>query len=114
MHNRNRSMRGKFMSEKQTPNTRGQSHPAVEKIAKIVKEIDAVRHELCRHCENIVNVTGGEVKIPKAVLLSDDVEAAQFWWATKKDKWLEKWQRDAAYQSAISKLSAQERRLLCL
>ena len=103
-----------FMSEQQTQKTKGQSHPAVEKIAKIVKDIDAVRHELCRHCENIKNVTGGEVKIPKGVLLSDDVEAAQFWWETKKDKWVEKWQREAAYQSAIGKLSDKERRLLGL
>ena len=99
---------------KQTQKTNGQSHPAVEKIAKIAKEIDAVRHELWRHCEEVGNMTCNDVRIPKSVLYSDQVDAAEFWWETKKDKWLEKWQRAAAYESAVAKLSAEERRLLCL
>jgi hypothetical protein len=107
-------MRGEFMSEKQTQNTKEQSHPAVEKIAKIAKQIDAVKYELCRYTEQISNITCAEVRVPKSVLYSDQVDAVEFWWETRKDKWLEKWQRDAAYESAVSKLSAEERRLLCL
>ena len=103
-----------FMSEQRTQQTQVQSHPAVEKIAKIAKQIDAVKHELCRYTEQISNITCAEVRVPKSVLYSDQVDAVEFWWEMKKDKWLEKWQREAAYQSAIGKLSDEERRLLCL
>lgn len=101
-----------FMNNKQ--NTRDQPHPAVEKIAKIAKEIDAIRHELFRKREEIMNLTCAEVRLPRGVLFSDQTDAAEFWWEIKKDKWLQKWQQDAAYQSAVSKLSDEERRLLCL
>ncbi len=94
--------------------TQVQSHPKVEKIAKIAKQIDAVRHELFRYTEQISDITCAEVRVPKSVLYSDQVDAVEFWWETKKDKWLEKWQRDAAYQSALNKLNAEERRLLGL
>jgi hypothetical protein len=103
-----------FMSEQQTQKTQGESHPAVEKIAKIAKQIDAVRHELCRYTEQISNITCAEVKVPKSVLYSDQVDAVEFWWELKKDKWLEKFQRAAAYESAVGKLSYEERRLLGL